>query len=199
MPLGATAMEWYVARAGGMLAFVLLTLAMLVGIGLAGRVTHVRWPRFAVEDLHGYLGVLAAVFLGIHIGSILLDGFVPFSLTAVLVPGASSYRTIPVAFGVVAAELLVALAFTNRYRRRLPYRLWRRLHYANFAVWLGALVHGVTAGTDRSSTWGMAVFAGAAASVCAVTAWRVMTVQPGPSGAAAASSQPRAPRPATEA
>jgi predicted ferric reductase len=190
-------MEWYVARAGGMLSFVLLTLAMLVGIGLAGRVTHTRWPRFAVEDLHGYLGVLAGVFLAIHVGSILIDGFVPFSLTAVLVPGASTYRTIPVAFGVVTAELLVALALTNRYRKRMPYRLWRRLHYANFAVWLGALVHGVTAGTDRTSTWGLAVFAAAAASVCAVTAWRVMTV-PSPSGAAGASSQPRAPRPATE-
>jgi sulfoxide reductase heme-binding subunit YedZ len=171
---------------------------MLVGIGLAGRVTHTRWPRFAVEDLHGYLGVLAGVFLAIHVGSILIDGFVPFSLTAVLVPGASTYRTIPVAFGVVAAELLVALAVTNRYRRRMPYPLWRRLHYANFAIWLGALVHGVTAGTDRSSTWGLAVFAASAASVCAVTAWRVMTV-PAPSRAAGASSPPRAPRPATEA
>jgi sulfoxide reductase heme-binding subunit YedZ len=196
--LGASPIEWYVARAGGMLAFVLLTLSMLVGIGLAGRVSHVKWPRFAVEDLHGYLGVLAAVFLAVHVGSILLDDYIPFSLGSALLPGASSYRTLPVAFGVVAAELLAALAVTNRYRRRLPHRLWRRLHYANFAVWACALVHGMTVGTDRASVWGMGIFAAAATSVCAVTAWRIVALGPERSGGAAAASQQRAARPATE-
>jgi hypothetical protein len=75
-------------------------------------------------------------------------------------------------FGVVAAELLVALAVTNRYRARLSYRFWRRAHYLNFAVWLFALVHGLTAGTDAFTTWALMLYAGSAWLVLALTVHR---------------------------
>ncbi len=54
---------------------------------------------------------------------------------------------------MIAAELLAALAVTNRLRRQIPHRLWRRAHYLNFAVWLLALVHGLTAGADTGTAW----------------------------------------------
>ena len=34
----------------------------------------------------------------------------------------------------------------------MPYSLWRRLHYLNFAVWIAATAHGLGAGTDSGST-----------------------------------------------
>ena len=86
----------------------------------------------------------------------------PFSLGRLLVPGAAAYRPVWVAFGVVAAELLAALAVTNHYRKRLPNGLWRRLHMLNLAVWALALVHGLTAGTDASTTWALVLYAGSA-------------------------------------
>ena len=70
-----------------------------------------------------------------------------------LVPFTASYRPLWTGLGVVAMELLVALAITNRLRHRLPYRVWRRLHYASFAVWLAATAHGVMSGTDRDQAW----------------------------------------------
>ena len=69
-------------------------------------------------------------------------------------------RLLPLPAGQRAEQLLTALALTNRYRKRLPHRLWRRLHYLNFAVWLLALVHGVTAGTDTFAPWALALYAG---------------------------------------
>jgi sulfoxide reductase heme-binding subunit YedZ len=90
------------------------------------------------------------------------------------VPGTSSYRPLATALGVVAAELLAAIAVTNRFRKRLPYTFWRRAHYATFAVWLLALVHGVTAGTDRHSLWALMLYAFACATVAAGTVWRAL-------------------------
>jgi len=159
---------WYTARAGGLLAYLLLSASVCVGLLLSAKAKLKRWPRFALEDVHRFLGILAGVFVAIHGGALLLDTFVPFSLSQVLVPGTSSYRPLAVAFGVVAAELLVALAVTNHYRRRIPHGVWRRLHMLNLAVWALALVHGLTAGTDATTAWALSLYVG--------SAWLVLTL-----------------------
>ena len=88
-------------------------------------------------------------------------------------PFTTRYRPIWVGLGIAAAELLVALAVTNHYRRRLTYRFWRRAHYLNFAVWTGATLHGLGSGTDRSSPWLLATFAAAVSAVSATVVWRI--------------------------
>ena len=88
-------------------------------------------------------------------------------------PFAASYRPLWVALGIVAAELLLALAITNRLRDRMPYARWRAFHYANFAVWSAATVHGLASGTDRSSVWLMTLTAVCAGVVVTLTAQRV--------------------------
>jgi predicted ferric reductase len=169
----ASATAWYAARAGGILAYLVLTASVAVGLLMSGRARLQRWPRFALEDVHRFLGILAGTFIVIHGGALLLDQFVPFSLGQLLVPGTSSYRPFAVALGVVAAELLAALALTNHYRKRLPHRLWRRLHMLNFAVWGFALVHGLTAGTDAFTTWALVLYAGSAWLVLALLVHRI--------------------------
>jgi DMSO/TMAO reductase YedYZ heme-binding membrane subunit len=164
---------WYAARAGGLAAYLLLSGSVCLGLLLSGKAKLSRWPRFALEDVHRFVGILAGVFVVIHGGALLLDTFVPFSLTQVLVPGASSYRPLAVGFGVVAAELLAALAITNHYRRRIPNGLWRRLHMLNLVVWALALVHGLTAGTDASTPWALALYAGSGWLVLALFIHRV--------------------------
>jgi hypothetical protein len=94
------------------------------------------------------------------------------------VPFVASYRTLYTALGIVAAELLLALAITNRYRGRLPYRFWRRAHYLNFAVWGGATVHGLGSGTDRSTPWLLALFTASVAVVLGLAVWRATRARP---------------------
>jgi methionine sulfoxide reductase heme-binding subunit len=169
----AAGTAWYAARAGGILAYLLLTASVAAGLLLSGRARLERWPRFALEDVHGYLGFLAGTFIAIHGGSLLLDHVVPFSLSHLLVPGTAGYRPLDVAFGVVAAELLAALAVTNHYRKRISHGLWRRLHMLNLAVWGLALVHGLTAGTDANTTWALTLYAGSAWLVLALLFHRI--------------------------
>lgn len=168
---------WYAARAGGMLAYLLLSASVCVGLLLSGKAKLRQWPRFALEDVHRFLGILAAVFIAIHGLALLLDSFVPMSLSQLLVPGTSSYRPLAVGFGVVAAELLAALALTNRYRKRIPHRAWRRLHVLNLAVWALALVHGLTAGTDATTTWALMLYGGSAWLVLALLANRLFVLR----------------------
>ena len=73
-----------------------------------------------------------------------------------------------------ATELLLALALANRYRARLSYAFWRRTHYANFAVWLLALAHGITVGTDTDTSWALVLYLGAAGVVSGLTTWRLL-------------------------
>jgi methionine sulfoxide reductase heme-binding subunit len=143
--------EWYLARASGVVAFVLLTVAVVLGLTLSGRAKLRYWPRFAVEDVHRFAGLLTGAFVSLHVLALFADSYMPFSLPQLVVPGASTYRPLATALGVVAAELLFALAITNRYRKRLSYRFWRRAHYVNFAVWGLALAHGLAAGSDRAA------------------------------------------------
>jgi sulfoxide reductase heme-binding subunit YedZ len=163
------------------LAFVLLTCTVLVGVGLAGKVRLTRWPRFTVDALHRYLGTLFWAFLGVHVVTTAVDSYVSLSFADIVVPFASSYRTFGLGLGIVATELLLALAIVNRWRDKLSYRFWRRAHYLNFAAWVGSTLHGIYTGSDSLA----ALYAAAIAFVTAAVGFRFAsggkTARPAPS------------------
>ena len=163
---------WYAARASGVAAYVVLSLVVCLGMSLGGKAQSRRWPRFSVEDVHRFGGLLVGSLIGIHVLTIAADSFLPFSLTQLLVPFTSSYRPIWTGLGIAAAELLLALAITNHYRKRLPYGFWRKAHYLNFAVWTLASVHGLMSGTDRGAAWLAILYGVAVASVLMLLVWR---------------------------
>ena len=142
---------WYAARASGVAAYVVLSVVVSIGITMGGKAQSRRWPRFAVEDIHRFGGLLVGSLVGVHVAAIALDSFLPFSIGQLVVPFTARYRPLWTGMGIFAAELLLALAITNHYRKRLPYGFWRAAHYANFAVWAFASLHGIFAGTDRSA------------------------------------------------
>jgi methionine sulfoxide reductase heme-binding subunit len=89
-------------------------------------------------------------------------------VSGLLVPFTTSYRPLWTGLGVVAAELLLALAVTNHYRKRISYSLWRRLHYLNFAVCIAATIHGLGAGTDTGSTAFLIMYTVTAGAIAAL-------------------------------
>jgi methionine sulfoxide reductase heme-binding subunit len=171
--LTSSPLDWYAARAAGITAYLLLSGVVVLGLTMAAKTRFDRWPRFAIEDLHRFGGLLVGSFVAVHVVTIAIDSWLPFSLGSLVVPFISRYRPAWVGLGVAGAELLVALAVTNHYRRRLPYRVWRRAHYLNFAVWSAATVHGVGSGTDRSAAWTLGMYACAVAAVSAAVGWRL--------------------------
>jgi predicted ferric reductase len=160
-------LPWFVARASGLVAWALLTASVVWGLTLSTKVLGKR-PRPAwVLDLHRYLGGLGTVFVGVHVGALLLDTYVSFDLFSVLVPFASAWRPAAVAWGVVAMYLLLAVELTSLARSSLPRPVWRATHMASFPLFLVSTVHALGAGSD-ARTW---LFRGAVlVAVVAVTA-----------------------------
>ena len=185
MHLTSNPVDWYAARAAGIAAYLILTVVVVLGLALAGRAPGrrwKRWPMFAVEDVHRFGGLLVGSFIAIHIVAIATDAYLPFSLSQLVVPFTASYRPIWTGLGIAAAELLLALAVTNRYRRRLPHRLWRRAHYANFAVWGAATLHGMGSGTDRTALWSIVLYAVSVGAVASAVVLRLGAARRIPTG-----------------
>lgn len=150
---------WDVARAGGFTAYILLSLAMVFGLLMSLRVQSAqKWPRLINDQLHQYLTTLSGVFIAIHVGAVLLDPFTQFTLKEILVPGASHYRPLWMALGIVGAYLGLAIALSSWLRPKIPHRVWRSMHYGTFLVWVLATVHGLGTGSDTRTAWAVAIY-----------------------------------------
>jgi hypothetical protein len=180
---------WYVARSAGIVSWALLTASVLWGLTMTTRVARGRVRTAWLLDLHRYLGGLATIFVGVHVAAIVGDSYVHFDLASVLVPFASSWHPGAVAWGIVAAYVLLAVELTSLARAQLPKRVWRAVHFSSFPLFVLATVHGLTAGTDANTAVFRWVVVVAVAAVAALTAIRVAgDTKP---------ATPRAPQPGT--
>ena len=94
MHLTSNPIDWYAARAGGIVAYVLLSANVAIGLLMTGKKSMKHWPRFALEDVHRFGGILVGTFLVVHITAVAIDSFIPFSLTSLVVPLIATYRPI---------------------------------------------------------------------------------------------------------
>ena len=166
---------WLLARASGLTAYVLLTATVLAGLVLKSRPFGRAVKPAAVTDVHRFLTFLALGMLALHGLALTLDRTVHMPLVALVVPGTSPYRPLPVALGVLACELAALVAVSFSVRRRIGFRNWRRLHWATYGLFLLATVHGITAGTDSSQPWALGLYLGAVGAVVFAASWRALT------------------------
>jgi Ferric reductase like transmembrane component. len=164
---------WFASRGTGIVCLLLLTVSVVLGVITTVRFETVRWPRFVLEGLHRNVSLLILLFIGIHVATTVIDGFVPIGYLDAVIPFRSPYRTIWLGLGAVAFDLLLALAITSVVRARLGYRIWRAVHWLAYACWPIALVHGLGTGSDARQGWMVALDALALASVCAAVCWRL--------------------------
>ena len=139
---------WYTARAGGIVAWALLAASVVWGLWLSGRVRPFGVRPAWILDLHRFLGGLATIFVGVHVLAILADSYTTIGLSDVLVPFASTWHPVAVAWGVVGFYLLLAVELTSLARKRLPPRVWRRIHVMALPLYVLATIHYLSAGTD---------------------------------------------------
>jgi predicted ferric reductase len=142
---------WYLSRASGIVAWLILTASVLWGIVLATDLfSESRRPAWLL-DLHRWLGGLAVGFTAIHIAALVADSYVEFSVADLTVPFASDYKTGAVAWGVLAMWLLVVVELTSLAMKRIPRRVWRGIHRTSAATFWMASLHGTYAGTDANN------------------------------------------------
>jgi sulfoxide reductase heme-binding subunit YedZ len=144
---------WYLTRATGIAALILLTFAVVVGVIDVSRLSSERWPRFVIDGVHRTASLLAVVFLVVHIVTTVLDSFAPISLIDSVIPFTGTYRPLWLGLGAVSSDLLLALVITSLVRASLGYRAWRAVHWLAYACWPVAVLHGLGTGSDTKQAW----------------------------------------------
>lgn len=147
---------WYFSRATGVVALVLLTGIIVLGVLGPLRVSTELWPRFAIRTVHRDLALLSLLVIAIHVITITADTYVSVPLSAAVLPFGSSYSPFWTGLGAVAFDLMLALVVTSLLRNRLGFRTWRFVHWSAYAAWPLAVAHGIAAGTDSSQPWALA-------------------------------------------
>ena len=142
---------WYLGRATGICAIVLLTLSVLLGVLVNRKVRIPGFVGFAVTSIHRNVALLVVVLLGFHIGSSIIDPYAAIHWMDAVVPFVSSYRPFWLGLGAFAFDLLIAITITSLLRARIGARTWRTVHWAAYALWPLAFCHGLFAGDDLRS------------------------------------------------
>ncbi|HWW54474.1 MAG TPA: ferric reductase-like transmembrane domain-containing protein [Acidimicrobiales bacterium] len=174
-------LPWYVARASGLVAWALLAASVVWGLLMTSKVLRGRVTNSWLLDLHRWLGGLALVFTGVHVGALLLDTYVHFGLASILVPFAAAWHPLAVAWGVTSLYFLAAVELTSLARARLSNRLWKRVHFLSFPLFVTSTIHGLTAGTDSKQPMfaiAVALVAGAIGILTAVRLQSAADVEP---------------------
>ena len=169
---------WYTTRATGLVALVLLTGSMALGLLSSVRFSRVAWPRFVTLGLHRNVSLLALIFTVVHVLTTVLDSFVSIPLPDAFIPFISSYRPIWLGLGAIAFDLIIALTATSLLRARMGLRTWRLVHWSAYLCWPVAVLHGLGTGTDTPARWVLVLTICCVLAVAGLTLWRLALARP---------------------
>jgi methionine sulfoxide reductase heme-binding subunit len=169
---------WYLTRATGLVALVLLTISVVMGIVASIGWATERWPRFLSQRMHRDLSLFCLGFVALHVLSTVSDGYVDIGLSSAFIPFQTSYRPLWISFGALAFDLLLAVMLTSALRRRIGYSSWRIVHWLAYMCWPIALIHSLGSGSDSALPFVIALDVACGAAVVAATVCRVATGRP---------------------
>lgn len=144
---------WLASRSAGIVAMVLVTAAVLLGLTLGGRLTRRPGLARVIKTIHEQTALAGLIAIALHGAMLLGDPWLRPGLTGLAVPFAMGYRPAFTGLGVIAGELAAILGLTYYVRHRLSPRRWRLAHRLTPLVYVLALIHALGAGTDTGSAW----------------------------------------------
>ncbi len=144
---------WLASRASGVVALVLVTASVAIGLTMAGKVLRRPGVGRKLKALHEQTALAGLVAIAIHGITLLGDRWLHPGVSGILVPFHMGYRPVFTGLGILAGYLAAALGLTFYVRRRIGPRLWRKAHRATIVVYVLGLVHVLGAGTDAGAAW----------------------------------------------
>jgi sulfoxide reductase heme-binding subunit YedZ len=148
---------WLVSDASGIVALVLISLSVTLGLAMAGRVLQRPSIKRGAARLHEHIALVSLVAIAAHGLALLGDHWLKPGWRGITVPFALSYRPGFTGIGIIAGYLAVLLGPSFYLRRRIGARRWRKLHRATVLVWGLSVAHALGAGSDASRPWLRAV------------------------------------------
>ena len=169
----STSAFWYASRATGIVALLLLTAVLVLGILVNRQGRLPGLPRFAVTDIHRNLSLLAVTFIAIHVLTAVLDTYVHIPLLSAVIPFASGYERLWLGLGAISLDLMIAMIVTSLLRGRLNRVLWRAVHLLAYLSWPIAFAHSIGSSKDLQQGWMLGLAIGCAMIVFAAVIWRL--------------------------
>jgi sulfoxide reductase heme-binding subunit YedZ len=166
---------WYITRAAGLTGYLLLWLSMVWGLAVSSKIVDKLLHRAFTFDFHQFISLLAIGFIVLHMGALLFDQYLPYSLPQLLVPFLSSYRPVWVGLGVVAFYLIALVTVTFYLRSRIGMKAFRAIHVFSLVAYLGVTLHAFFSGTDSSLPAVMTLYMGSFLGVVFLTAYWALT------------------------
>ena len=143
--------EWYAIRATGTVAYLLLYAAVLTG--LYSMVQKKRKKKVNnLLHLHEVLSDWSLILTCGHLGVLLIDSYFPFKLSEILIPFTSGYETLSMAMGTIATYFLILTIITSKFRKKIGFQRWQKLHALNPILYIFVTLHGLMSGTDFQGT-----------------------------------------------
>ncbi len=164
---------WYASRATGIVALLLLTAVLVLGILVNRQGRLPGLPRFAVTDIHRNLSLLSVAFIAVHIGTAILDTYVHIPLLSAVVPFSSGYERLWLGLGAISVDLMAAMIVTSLLRGRLNRIVWKAVHLLAYASWPAAFAHSLGSSKDLQQGWLLVLAVACAAVVAAAVTWRL--------------------------
>jgi predicted ferric reductase len=151
---------WYITRASGLMSYLLVWLSTLWGFAISSKIFDSFLKREVTYDFHEHLSLLGLGFVILHVIVLLLDRVEPMKLVEILIPFVSNYRPFWTGIGIVAFYLSILVTVTFYIRSRISMKTFRTIHYFSLVAYIGALMHGLYAGTDSPLNWTQTMYWG---------------------------------------
>jgi sulfoxide reductase heme-binding subunit YedZ len=144
---------WLASRASGLVALILVTISVGIGLTMAGKVMRRPGLSRKLMAIHEHTAVAGIIAIAVHGITLLGDPWLNPGVGGVAVPFTMGFRPLFTGLGIVGGYLAALLGLSYYFRRRIGTRLWRKAHRATVVVYLLGLVHAFGAGTDASTVW----------------------------------------------
>ncbi|MGI8522373.1 MAG: ferric reductase [Nocardioides sp.] len=164
---------WALGRGTGVVALVLFTGSLVLGIVTRSGRSVPGLGRFGAADLHRTAALTGTVLVLSHVVSLSLDPFAQLHLVDVVFPFLGAYRPLWLGLGTLTLDLLAVVTVVSLLRHRVGPQVFRAVHWATYALWPTAVLHALGNGTDGGSTWLRGLAAVCVAAVALAVTWRL--------------------------
>lgn len=152
---------WLASRASGIVAILLLTYTVLIGLMMGGKLVQRLLARpgrgsLAIKQLletHEYASIAALIAICVHGVTLLGDAFLHPTASQLLIPFVSEYRTFYTGLGIIGGYVTALLGLSFYARKHIGTARWKKLHRWTLGGYGLAVVHTLGAGTDAASRW----------------------------------------------
>jgi sulfoxide reductase heme-binding subunit YedZ len=164
---------WALGRGTGVVALVLLTISVVLGVvARSGR--RVPWlGRFGTSDLHRTAALTGAGLVVAHVGSLLFDPYAQLRVVDLAFPFLAAYRPLWLGLGTLTLDLIGLVAVVSVLRHRVGPRVFKAVHWATYVLWPTALLHALGSGTDAATLWFRGLAVVCVSAVVTAVGWRL--------------------------